>query len=80
MGVLKPLKHLLKQKQNEKKNNKKKHYGVTKDKLLMQWNDLPSPQTDMTLEDNSVGMINVLGEAMFLNTRNTPALTWSLRV
>ena len=34
----------------------------------------------MTLEDNSVETIKVLGEVMFLNTRNTPALTWSLRV
>ena len=39
----------------------------------MQRNDLSSPQTDMTLEDNGVRMINVLGEAMFLNTLSTPA-------
>ena len=64
-----------KKRQKKKRNKQKKHYAVTKDKLLKQWNDLPSPQTDMILEDNSVRMINVWGEAISLSILNTPALT-----
>lgn len=53
---------------------------MTKDKPLMQRNDLPSRQADRTpTDDSTVKRINDLEETILLDTLNTPALTWSSR-